>query len=646
MSADRDLAQLQSQFRIVARQGMQACELLERGQAEMPLSDHFRSVSEGLDSRAFSAILVGLTLEARSSALAWLCGQDFRIFAVQVPREVGLVKLLLQDRGYVLEKGDGARQEFDRLEPFLDALKQADLVRHGDAESWISPLQLRVAAPPGLQGLQLHMPENPAALTKSPTLLKSLLSASNLIVLAGPPDAALPEAERRALLELVESMDAVLPVVMAPDSPLPRSGWWNDRTLSGSKFPLPPVVLADGRPAELPGLFTNPRDGLRESLFLSQQTRLLLGAAEMVNERYQDEQRRLAAKQSAAARKIRSLEEAGRDQDARSQIDAVRMSFLDETAKLVEGLKELNRKGMLPAGKMTTSVREVADRLESADLRQETVYSTIRLSVDDGFLRGLADRTKEIVKSQLRDDMILLRDGLEALREPLSAKLSEVRGAPVNVDLPLPDERKLWESLREMIAVEINYHGELPKRGFWQRLLEGRQRVMMILMFFSMFGGAFGFSQRAVWVTFPMIGLFLWGVIHTYVAWKHEDRDRLVKELERVKESILAEARRLLEESVREKLTRIGAYLEDLKKEVVRRIDEVARETVKTRSDTLEADRQESRSRMRTLEQRTRELQSYGQQFLRLSQGCGELDQACRRLLSDASRAPMERRPL
>ncbi len=635
MAAPLDAEQVRSRFRTVARQGVQTCEQLERGQAEMPMAAQFQALAAGVDAAPFAVILLGLTVEARGAALAWLCGQDFRVFSIHVPREVGLVEVQLQERGYVLEGGDGQRREFDRLDPFLEAVRSADLVRSGDAGSWLEPLHLRVAAPPGLQGLRVIMPENPSAIVANPAALKRLLATSNILLVAGPAAAQPSPDERAAIAELAVGMEAAQPLVV-PDAAteLPRSGWWTDRSLLGARLVLAPLMLPPDRAADVSPLFSNPADAFREALCLAHQGRRMQLTVEMIGDRLQDETRRMGARQAALNRKLRALEEASRDQDLRVPIEAVRTDLMDETGRLIEGIKEINQKAILPKGKMIERMREEIAQLEAADLRQEATYSAVRLTVDERFLRRVADAAKEVLKSQFREDMILLRDGFELLNQRLSAKLSELRGAPVTLELPLPDEKSIWDVLRELIGVEIRYHGEMPKRGFFHRLGEGRQKVFMILMFFTLFGGVFGLSRTAKWVGWLMIGLFIGGVIYTFFSWRHEDREKMEKELERVKEALQDEVKRLFGETQREKIARILAHAETLKKEALRRLDEVARETQRARLESVEADKQEQRRRQRILEQQSRDLQGHLQRVSQLRQAAGEVETMARSLLA------------
>ena len=134
----------------VSQQGQSVCDQLEKGQADTPLAEHFREIEADIDSAPFSVVLLGLTPEARAASLAWLYGNDFSVLTVNVVKQLGLVEISLRERGYALERANGERVEFDRLDPFMEALQQSDILSPLDGEEWVDPVRLAVNTPKGL----------------------------------------------------------------------------------------------------------------------------------------------------------------------------------------------------------------------------------------------------------------------------------------------------------------------------------------------------------------------------------------------------------------------------------------------------------------------------------------------------------------
>jgi hypothetical protein len=247
-------------LRMAIGQALDLAGQIERGRAVMPLRDHFAALAESIDTAPFTLTLLGLDAASRAAALGWLCGEDYHVLSVEAPGAVGLVEVQMAERGYVLAKS-GRRQEFDRLEPFLEAVRAADLVRQGDADAWLEPMHLELAAPPGMQGLKLLMPESVAAVAESHVLLARLQSESNVLAVAGPADRELDEPAAGAIRALAADALATWAITCGPSLPDPRRWGWAE-ALDGIR--LPSVHLEPGGPAPpLPDFLLDRRSTAR-----------------------------------------------------------------------------------------------------------------------------------------------------------------------------------------------------------------------------------------------------------------------------------------------------------------------------------------------------------------------------------------------
>lgn len=636
--ASDDLRALRAQVARIAPQGRILAEQLERGQAQSPLAEHFDRLGRDLNAAPFTVTLFGLTVEGRGEVLGALFGREFGLLSVRIPAAVGLVEVALQERGFVLEKVGGERLEFDRVEPFLSALQSADLIRAGDAGSWVDPLRLGMTAPPGLQGLVLAMPENTSAVVNSPALLSRVRATSNLLMLAAPSNHLLTDEDREALTELCDAVQGVWPLVLpSAGKDVGATPWWEDRGLFGEAFALMPLKLEGDAAQRLSGLLTGGGGRLREAFFLAHQLRRLRAAVDAVADRQEQEQRQVASRRSTIDRRIGALERGARERDPKTELEPIRALMEDELTQLRNALVERSKKLLLPGGELTERIREIVGRLTARDLVKEVAPTTIRLRVDDAFIAGVVRRLGESMWAALGKDLALLRDGLESLRTSLEERVAEFRGAPVNVELPFPDERPIHDAIEEMLGVEIRYRGELPKRGFLQRLGEGRRMVFMILMSASLFGGIGLRSMPGVSVI--MIGLFLGGVLMTYRTWNREEEAQLEREIGRVQDALGMEVRRLAENAEREKLARISDHLGRVRKELQRQMELVSRETAQSRQTEGQSERDDLRGRLRHLDGRARELQAFAQQIGRLGGACSEAEGACRRALGEVVRS-------
>jgi len=628
-------------FRRLSNDGRSVCEQLERGQADTPLADHFQQMHAELDSAPFSITILGFTQDARTRVLSWLYGQAYSMLSIQVPHEVGLVELHLRERGYVLEKSGGDRVEFDRLEPFLEAVKASDLLHNNDADSWIDPLKLSLEAPSGIQGVSAFMPENSQAIMENPALLSRVAAHSNCTLLAAPSDYVLTDTDKQATEELLELMDGIWPVVIPASgevSTLPSVGWWKDALLMRPALKISTTLLNND--TVLPDLLLDPDDPVRRSLFLFHHAHRFNQGVEAVSARHQDDMRQMNSRRTREERRAKKLEAQGCENESRQKFELVKADLNDEIARLNKGIKENSRRSMLPNAALNEEIKKILVTLRSSDLNQEEGHSTIKLSVDSHFLHHISDTSRRLLKQLHKDDMVMIRDGLSAYQEKLELALEDASGSPISIDLRPIDEREIWQVTKEMLNVEIRYRGEMKKRGFLQRLGEGRKVMFMALMSASIFGTMFGTNIRgAKLLGLLLVLLFIGAVVYSYFSWKKEDEALVEKELDRVRDQLGTEVKRMLSDIRRENVSKVSEQLEQIKKDALRRIDSMAKGFESSKRQQSDSGRNQAREKMKLLDQRVREIQGYGQQISRLQQSCGELERECRSALQEVSRA-------
>ena len=588
-------AQLRSKSHVVTQEALRLCAALDDGQSERPLGGHFRSLSEEVDRIPFGFVLFGLTHDDTSQVLGWLCGRSPGSISLPAPESPGVLEICGEYDPEILDTGIAA-------------------------------------------------PESATAVTRRPAALNRLVEDKCLLMVAAGPDHRLTDDENAAIGEIAPLVGALWPVVVTEEQEigsreLGQLKWYRDRATKAEILVLPPFCLSTRQPPKFPDLLTDAADPLRQALAFPHHALRLAAAALLVAERHEEECRRLSSKQSVLSRKLKLEDETAKDQSLKIEVERIRAECQDELAKLSSGIGELNRKAMLSSGDLLRSVQEAASRVESDDLEGEARGSTTRLTVHEEALDRLAETTKQALRAKLHEDMIFLNDGLELVEEQVREGLAAFCGEDMSLELAVPDENEIWDVITEMVSIEISYRGEIPKRGFLQRLVEGRRQVYMILMSVSLFGGAFGVSRTSPWVRNLFLVLFLCGVVYTFFSWKREDRYRVEKELDRVKDSLSGEVKRILAEVNREKLSRISAHLNELGREALREIDARVREITARKELENDQSRQELRSRLQSLEQQKRERQPQGQLAAKLNQAAQELERTCQTSLREAIHA-------
>ncbi len=619
---------LAARLRHCIQAGAEIAAQIERGQGDGPLSRHFAELSEDLMAGPFRLVVLGLDAGARGRALSLLSGQDFRVLSLHIPDEVGLLDVRFGARGYALESRSG-RAEFDRLEPFLDAVRAADLLRDGDPEALLSPVTLRLEGPPGVQGLHVRLPENLRALAKSPRLLGRLAAHSHLLLVAGPPQPELAPDEAQALRDLVEAIPIVQPLVFVQDGHAPARTFGQDRGLLPARELLPACIA---EPGQVPRWAREPGDPLRIAAAASFHGSRLRTAFEMLKAELSEDRGQVAARCKALAREQKALEEGQRSRDLRSQVGALRQPVQDQLRALSDQLGEDLRRVAIAGGPLESSVSTAVAQVTLQDLQRTPQGSKVRLGLAEAVVERCRRTLYEELARATRSAAVLLREGAGALEAKLAKSLGEVRRASVGVKLPSLDEDRVRHALKELLRSEIETKAEIDRRGGLKQLAHGRQLVLTLLMTVSLFGSVLPFDRATILSPPVMLPLFLGCVVMSVFTLRRSDRERMEKELERMRDQLHQQLVRRGNDALRELGERTRRHVEDLKEQITRQIDAVAHDTEQQLASRDRDELKELAARARVQEQRRRDLDG-------LLQRCGELERSVAEVEHDVSAA-------
>lgn len=625
---------LDQKFREVARDGQQLAGELERGQSATPLADHFADLLRQFEAAPFCVAIVALDPKVRAELIVWLLGEEYRNVSVRAGEIAGLMEIHSAERGFSLELGDDRRLEFDTLEPFLEALSSTPSLAQTDDPATVSSLRLSLARPSGLQGLTMLLADTLSAVTQSPGLTSALVTRSQLLLVAAHAEVAVDPADTDACAALADGIGAWMAVsVGASDAP---ARWTARVQPSSTTLSLTPMHLSR---QHAPAFLTGAGDDVRRLLFVVSWSRRLQQAVAAFVERYDQEVRQAQLRRAREDQALRPDVGAPLDTAGKRGFEQFKQRVLEDLSALAKTGTESSRRALLADGTLTRALNDQLTSLTPDDLRREEGPKTIKLTLDDGFQTHLQRVMRKSLKDELLKDLATLRDGLEALRGDLESGIDKALGQPVTLAVPPPAEAEIWSRMGELINVEIRYRGEMPKRGFLQRLGEGRRMVFAVMMILSLVGSMAGFTWRGLWIISVIFLLLFFGaVVFTYRSWKREDEEKFATELERVREQLSVECKRIAAEVQREKQQRLIEHLDATKRTLIQRIDEVAREQAQRGLDEANQQRERAKARARKVEQLQRELQALQLRVNKLRQDTGALEVEASRQLRDLAR--------
>ncbi|MEY8252738.1 MAG: hypothetical protein RPR91_10150 [Colwellia sp.] len=618
------MTQHRQQLQHIAHQALGVCEQLERGQADTPLSDMIYQQQSALASAPLTVILLGLTQDSLNQTLSWLYGDLFKGFNVSTEALSGYLEVSISQQGYGLGLVNSQQKKYEAQEDFKQALQ----IEMGLSKSSINnPFTMSLHNSRGVAGLKLLIPESMVALLDSPSLLNALISQSNLAMVAAPLKYTLSREDHDTVEALTSNMRGFWPLLtvdeLAEDMALPEIGWWEQHKKAHEQ--LPPKLLTKHVNASLPALLTNANEPARLAYLNSFFANKLSQTVSAIFDRYQQEAGLLQQRQAKLQQKIRPVQNTMND---RSVQDKLRQTLDDEflnTRKKIE--VQLQKISLLQSPIMQAMEKQV-QQLVFSDLNTEASHSVIKLS--------LQNTTVNDLKSTL---LIQSEHALKDLYQQGSASLNEIikhinQALAVQAITPLsPLEFKghqpLFDMLKQRLEFNVNYRGEMPKRTTMTRLGESRKIIMGMSMAAMVLGG----MAKAMWgieLRNALMGvapvLLVGGFIYTFVQWPKEDAERLNKELDRIRDTLQSEVKRMVADIQRFIQQQIMELLEHNKRLVQKSLQEQLQYQQDQARKQEENQRQQQQKKFQQVDQSLRQWQTVERQLERLKSDAQTLE--------------------
>jgi hypothetical protein len=238
----------------------------------------------------------------------------------------------------------------------------------------------------------------------------------------------------------------------------------------------------------------------------------------------------------------------------------VRSKIERHVVELMRGLEERLRVAVSPAGALTQAIEQALERVSRIEHSPRIRTTVTRLSEDDE--RDFLAAVRRAIVSHGLVDLTTVRDLVRLVEQETTDRLGADLSSVVRVSIqPLSDER-LKRIAHVSVGLSRHYQGELPKPGFVEYLMIARRYQMVLVMFLSSFGLSAVRSLRHLMIPIGVLLLSLGGlnVARTVRRDRIESQQR---ELDRARDLLKSEARRMVQEFQRLWPDVISQHLQD-----------------------------------------------------------------------------------
>jgi hypothetical protein len=254
----------------------------------------------------------------------------------------------------------------------------------------------------------------------------------------------------------------------------------------------------------------------------------------------------------------------GSDKDSAKLKEQLAAGF----SKIDKSMTMTSETSIQPLGSWTRFLREATGDFDLCDMEKTQSSTTLRLGINAGHLSKITRRIEHELRTQLNLDLRRLQDDTARVQRKTLTELGVAESELDRFTLPKSAERDVWRSIENLIAVGKESQIEFQRRSVFDILTAGRQKVFMVIMFLSLMG-RMGLPNLFVSPGSKLIfGLFLGAVmlssmLSSIFLWRREKIEQGEKELKKIRETLLQDGVKIVEQSERNKLTAIREYLKE-----------------------------------------------------------------------------------
>lgn len=635
----------------LAAQGQEIAVRQEAGMSETPLTNIFNELRSGKTDRPVEIALVGLDNESVPKVLTGLLGQDYPLCRVVIPDRLGYTEIHLREQGFIFETGN-ERREFAQADGLLKAIELSRA--SGEAQNlWSDPVRLSMQAPAGRSGVILIIPASLEMLGSKPALLSIIASRASILVLAGKSDAQVSKDDRLTITSLLENLVG-LQCVVTDEAPVSaeargRIGWF---TWPGQVYNFAPHYLSAPEVSPfLPFLETaSPMAGFKDYLNTQRGLTKVEETLGLLDESFEAELDQLANRmrlvESGVGPGAASIP--SNDADVKATGDELKNRLQEDLDTIKKNREDNAKRSLLVDGELTKKLSIISQGLRIDDIEQTPRETVVKLALSEDKQSEITESLQREVKAAVLNDISVIEETVTATREVTESQLEAILGLRTRLHLDPIDRNAWWDGVVSMAKPEIRYRAEMPLMTLGKRFSEARGGLSIVMLAGGLLTGLQAFVDQEtlksikVGIYTAMIPMLIGGLIWTFISVKKKDRLTLEKELDKLREGVLSELRKVAGELLRVQTAQIASLLGRISKQLNTQASDLLKKHENQTKGAREEESRRAKERNKGIEQRTREKTQQRNELSRLKTTVSDI----RRMLADWVRAQAAPSPM
>lgn len=280
---------------------------------------------------------------------------------------------------------------------------------------------------------------------------------------------------------------------------------------------------------------------------------------------------------------------AGTGRSASDVLSDVRTRLQRQLSEFTRGTEERWAALTYPSGQTWAELESLLASLTALD--EQARAKTLSTRVPDKFHDEWTTRLHSILVRSADADVVAMRDLFRVLADDIVQTVARAGGPAIVVNFQFLDRSRFDRVVEQSAASSRPYQGELPRPGMFEYAMIARRYQTLLFMFMSAFGLSFLRTYREFMIPAGIILLTLGG-LSVYNSVKRERYEGRKKELDKAREGLRADARRLLTDVQRAWTSLVSQHLSDQVPFVTGQIEALVRDSTARAAEEAGAERQ------------------------------------------------------
>jgi len=494
--------------------------------------------------------------------------------------------------------------------------------------SW-NNVQLQVVA--SIEHLQAH-----------PGAYQKFCTHGHVLMIVGKMKYELTEAAVAVLSNLTENFEVVWPTIIESHSSPDAEGWWTHSTFLSHAGLLAPLLFSSEAPGNSGGVLTEKSSSLRCALLFERQVRTLQGAILNLADRQQRELNALDIRQQLLEKQTKAINPRQAMVNEK-EIVQIREQFTEQLADIEKQICLKSDRAIQPLGKLANLMRQNVSQLRLEDLDKQESATLLKLSVNGRHLAAINRTVEHVLREELTEDVANISNCLQQSNQEASNRMSNALGGPATLSTAPLLESSIWRTVENLMAIGKESHIELARKGIFDMLTAGRQKVFILIMFVSLMGrmGLPNLFQTGLMRTgfgLFMATVLIGSMINAVFVWRREKESQSEKEMSKIKDTLFSDGSKVIEQVEKAKISFIRDYLRKVGKDFDKQLKLSTEEQSGHRKTEQDEEAQRRDTHRKKLGTQIKSATELGRQITKITTEVSSLHVASANAIHDAVR--------